>query len=355
MRFFIITCFLILGSCTRLSDIIAYETSIKRIEIANRTLPQYATFDLRDPAIIDQLDSAGFTSFEWLKPDGTVAIWYKQGKTPTTTFNIKSVSKTLYSALVGQAVSQGKIDIENSIETFSQCRVPAALAPLSHEILLNMTAGFDFTENVSTAVYAAPRWACRAMELPVVVPSGSRFNYNTLQYHLSGIALSETSGQNIATMLQNDLFEPLDIRLDGWVVTPDGDVFVGSEMRLQTRDMLRFGHLYLRNGRWNGQQIIPEHWVKRSRQPTPHSTGRDGISYGLGWWHTRLSGMDAQFAEGYGGQAIIVVPQARQVFAFTAPTGGLVPARQHDTRVAAFQKITAGILARQHHHPSPHP
>ena len=209
---------------------------------------------------------------------------------------------------------------------------------------MNMTAGFDFTENVSSDIYAAPEWGCRALQLPVTARSGARFNYNTLQYHLAGIALAERRGSDIASLLQKRVLGPMGITLDGWVKNSDGDVFTGSELRLHPRDMLRFGAVYLSDGRIDGQQLIPKEWIVKSRTPQRSVTGRDGIAYSYGWWLTKLAGQEVQFAEGYGGQAIVIAPDAGQVFVFTAPTGGLVTGAKHDARIAKLLSLTKRLL-----------
>ena len=88
--------------------------------------------------------------------------------------------------------------------------------------------------------------------------------------------------------------------------------------KLSARDMARFGLLFLRQGNWNGQQLIPAEWVQRST--TPHCTeleprfqGRG--SYGLMWWIAEdINGQKAYYASGAGGQRIYVLPDADLVF-----------------------------------------
>ena len=58
-----------------------------------------------------------------------------------------------------------------------------------------------------------------------------------------------------------------------------------------SRDFLRFGKLYRDNGVWNGQQVIPAHWVKHSVTPdAPHlepgkrDSSKMTLGYGYQWW-----------------------------------------------------------------------
>lgn len=330
---------LIVG-CGRAIDVLKYETSITRVQVNDSQVPAYETGPVEE-ALIDQLRTAGFTAFLHLDRQGRVHEWYAPGFSVSRAVNIKSVSKSLFSALVGLS----DLPVTQPIATFANCDVPQELAPLTLAHLLNMTAGYAFIENQTTSVYASRDWGCAAMALPVAASSGARFNYNTLQYHLAGLQYAEALGQRTERQLQDALLEPMGIKLDGWVLSPDGDLFTGSELRLQPRDMLRFGHVMLQDGVWDGQQIIPAAWVRRTRTPVRGDTGRDGISYGWGWWQTQLSGQDVQFAEGYGGQAIVVAPDGGHVFVFTAPTGGLVSGAEHARRTQSLLSIVSRELA----------
>ncbi len=244
-----------LVACSRMVDVIAYEMTIERVKRSDPRIPHYQTKALANSSVERSLKEAGFTSFLWLHPDQSVSEWYANDAARTNAVNVKSVSKALFSALIGVDKT---LDLNAPIASFAGCAVPDALQPLSFDTLLNMTAGFTFTENVSSDIYAAPNWGCRAMQLPSEARSGARFNYNTLQYHLAGLALAEYRGVDVATLFQNEVLDAMEIQLDGWIKNSDGDVFTGSEMRLHPKDMLRFGEVYLNDGRFNGKHIIPK-------------------------------------------------------------------------------------------------
>jgi CubicO group peptidase (beta-lactamase class C family) len=70
--------------------------------------------------------------------------------------------------------------------------------------------------------------------------------------------------------------------------------------------------LYLNNGRWNGNQIISEKWVKKSTTAYVYIEGY--ADYGYQWWVDR----DFYFAEGYDGQFIYVLEDLDMVIVFTA-------------------------------------
>jgi len=337
---FIIACIPLIVACGRVIDVLKYETSITRVQVSETQVPFYETEPIEE-ALLARLRAAGFTAFLHLDAQERVHEWYAPGYSVSRAVNIKSVSKSLFSVLVGQS----DLEVERPIEAFADCEVPQDLAPLTLANLLNMTAGFSFIENRTTSVYATRGWGCEAMRLPVEARSGARFNYNTLQFHLAGLHYADTTGQRTEHQIQETLLGPMGIKLDGWVLSPNGDLFTGSELRLHPRDMLRFGHVMVQGGVWKGQQIIPSAWVVQTRTPVRVDTGREGITYGWGWWQTYLAEQAVQFAEGYGGQAIVVAPEAGQVFVFAAPTGGLVSGEEHDRRMQILLSIVSRELA----------
>jgi CubicO group peptidase (beta-lactamase class C family) len=84
--------------------------------------------------------------------------------------------------------------------------------------------------------------------------------------------------------------------------------------------MLKFGMLYLNNGKWNGHQIIPSNWVKESTASKIKISSDEG--YGYFWWTKTFTvnekTIDSYYAWGYGGQYIFVVPSLQLVVAMTA-------------------------------------
>lgn len=82
-----------------------------------------------------------------------------------------------------------------------------------------------------------------------------------------------------------------------------GDAF----LKLPTRDLLRFGFLYLNDGRWDDQQIVPADYV-RAATSAEVSTPDGSADYGWQWWVPRQNEDGAFFARGYGGQVIYVDP-----------------------------------------------
>lgn len=121
---------------------------------------------------------------------------------------------------------------------------------------------------------------------------------------------------------EKHLFEPVGIRAGLWRQDPQGVHWGGADLFLTPRDMARFGHLFLKNGAWNGRQIVPREWVAESTKAQVKTHGWGGIEeYGYWWWLDPVG----YFAVGLGGQVIVVLPEQELVAVFTGAVPESVP------------------------------
>jgi CubicO group peptidase (beta-lactamase class C family) len=162
--------------------------------------------------------------------------------------------------------------------------------------------------------------------------------------------LYEAFGRRIAAPLGMEDYVPNDGSL---VYEPSSSRYPAHTFRMSTRDLARFGQLYLQRGMWNGRTIVPEAWVDQSTSAVS-SLGengfREGTAYGYMWWTyapgsvgDRLPSLNQQrivVASGTGGQGVFIVPGADLVIVVRGDTDngpGLAGGR-------AF-RIAEGILA----------
>ncbi len=111
-----------------------------------------------------------------------------------------------------------------------------------------------------------------AAELPVLAAPGARFNYSTASTHLLAGVFERSTRLPNRTSAERNLLAPAGIMLPQWDSDPQGVHFGGSEMFLTTRDMLKFGILYLNQGRVGDRPVVPASWVAAST--TKKSGGR---------------------------------------------------------------------------------
>ena len=164
------------------------------------------------------------------------------------------------------------------------------------------------------------KWPNRAMHQP-----GSHYKYNDVRVNMLAYALLETWRKPLPQVLKEKVMDRIGASTtwrwhgydNSWVTidglrmqSVSGGGHFGGGMFINSMDHARFGLLFLRNGYWNGEQIIPRDWITQMRAPTP---ARD--DYGYMWWlntdKKRISNApeSAYFAAGFGGNYIYIDPE----------------------------------------------
>jgi len=249
---------------------------------------------------------------------------YYNGKGPSAIANVKSVSKSVISALIGIAIEAGHIDgVEQPIGDFFGGELAAEPDPMKAEIrvedLLTMQSGLETTSNRNYGSWVMSRdWVGFALDQPVEYPPGSLMVYSTGNTHLLSAILTRATGQSTWAFARDTLGEPLGFSLAQWPRDPQGIFFGGNDMEFTPRQMMAIGQLYLNEGRANNRQVIPADWIESSLEPRAVSTRESGRYYGYGWWIREMAGHMTPYAWGYGGQFIVLVPELNLVIVTTS-------------------------------------
>jgi len=273
---------------------------------------------------------------------------YFNGTRATGLANIKSASKSVISALVGIALDRGLIaGIETPISSyFPEVLTAASDAPrraITIEDLLTMRSGLETTSNRNYGAWVqSPNWVRHALTRRLINPPGATMEYSTGNTHLLSAILTRSTGKSTWQFAQEAIARPLGFQLAQWPRDPQGIFFGGNDMLMTPRQMLAFGELYLRRGRHNGQQVVPERWVAESQVPRTQSRRESDRFYGYGWWVRELAGHPAYYAWGFGGQYIFIVPDLDLVVVSTSASTLAEDRREH--RVTVFDIIERLIV-----------
>jgi CubicO group peptidase (beta-lactamase class C family) len=251
----------------------------------------------------------------------TVAEVYFGEGGPTRGANLKSASKSVISALAGIAIEEGALSgLDQPIGPF----FPDVLAdaPRKQRItvrhLLTQQAGLESTSFGNYGAWVTSRdWVANALRRPFVDRPGGEMIYSTGTTHVLGAVLAEATGQSLRAYAQDRLFDPLGVRIRSWQRSPVGRYFGGNNLSLTPRALLRFGQLYLNDGRFRGRQVLPPGWVDLSWKTYVRETYNDH-QYGYLWFTHTFGGERVAFAWGYGGQYVFVVPRLNLVVAATS-------------------------------------
>jgi len=244
--------------------------------------------------------------------------------------NVKSVSKSVIAALVGEAIERGVFaGVDQPIASLLGSLVPAdadrRVRAITLDHLLTMRAGLERTSGRNYGRWVASTdWVRHILSRPFVAEPGGRMLYSTGSYHLLSVALTEASGQSTLALARAWLGSPLGIEIPPWTRDPQGYYLGGNNMALSPRALLQLGELYRLGGVHDGAQVLPASWIEASWTPRTRSIFT-GHAYGYGWFIAQARGYEVAYAWGYGGQMIYVVPALGLTAAVTsnpnAPSG----------------------------------
>lgn len=247
---------------------------------------------------------------------------YSENYGPDDLHRIYSCTKSLTSACVGMALDQGMLkNLDQRMCEFFPDREIAnhndqkAAITLKH--LLTMSAGMAWDELAYP--YGDERNTYRqwgeagygigfVLDLPMIAAPGEEYAYSSGLSHLLSAIVQKATGMRLDSFARQNLFTPLGITDYDWPADEEGVTIGGSAARLRPRDMARFGYLYLMEGRWEDQQLLPAAWVQASQQPHMARKYIPDNWYGYQFW---VSEKGYYSAVGYGGQWIMIHPEHR--------------------------------------------
>jgi len=221
---------------------------------------------------------------------------YRQGKNENSLMHIFSCTKSFTSALIGIAIREGYIgSIDDAIlpyfSNWTIENVDERKESLTIRHFLTMTTGLDWNEhnisytspeNMVNKMLASSNPAKYVLDLRMVLEPGEVHVYSTGASQVLSALIREVTGMRPQSFAQEYLFEPLSISDYDWALAGMDTNVGGSQLYLRSGDMARFGYLYLRNGSWNNEQIIPVAYVHDSKSAEVSTNW--ALDYGLHWW-----------------------------------------------------------------------
>jgi CubicO group peptidase (beta-lactamase class C family) len=229
------------------------------------------------------------------------------------TVNIKSASKSVMSALAGIAVDRGILSgADQAIAPVLKASLPTNPDPrldrITVEDLLTMRAGLERTSGANYGGWISSRnWVRDALSRPFVDEPGGRMLYSTGSTHLLSAVLTRASRRSTLALAREWLAEPLGISIPSWDRDPQGIYLGGNNMAMSPRGLVAFGEMYRNGGMVDGRRVLSEDWIRRSWTPVTNSMFT-GHGYGYGWFVTDFAGHRVNYAWGYGGQMLYVLP-----------------------------------------------
>ncbi|NOU97451.1 serine hydrolase [Paenibacillus sp. LMG 31456] len=282
--------------------------------------------------MVEQFKGHNLHSFALIRDGYLLAEGYNQETDADKRQPMYSVTKSVTSAITGMAIQEGILKgVDQKLKDFfPEVQKDEKKANITIGNILTMTSGLEWDnkgDRSSNEMADSPNWIKYVIDKPVVAQPGTVFNYSNGSSHLMSGILQEALGIPINYYAKSKLFDPLGISNAAWGVDPQGVAVGGWSLQLTTRDMAKFGLMYLHKGQWENKEIVPSKWVEASVQQKVEQPIIDGThgGYGYFWWLKPISNEqnevldhDVFYASGSGGQRIFVIPDYNLILAVTA-------------------------------------
>jgi CubicO group peptidase (beta-lactamase class C family) len=255
---------------------------------------------------------------------------------------MRSATKSLAGVLAGIAMNDGA-PFDAATPVLSLCpqydsyaRDDPRKQQITVEHLLTMTSGLacdDYSEDSPgnedkmQGQEEQPDWYKFMFGLPMGANPGEQASYCSGGMNLVGAVISSITRAWLPDFFYQHIAAPLSFGRYHLQLTPTGHMYLGGGSYMRPRDFLKLGQMFLDGGRWGGNQIVSNEWVKRSLQR--HSTLPGPDEYGYGWhlttYRTSTRSYQAAEAVGNGGQILAIIPDLDLAVMFTGGNYGNYP------------------------------
>ncbi len=277
-----------------------------------------------DQAFADTTGWKGTFGVTVVYKDQLVAERFRSDFTRESRFLSWSVAKSFTNALVGILVREGKVGINAPVPRPEWAKDARKEITLSN--LLHMNSGLEWNEDygnlsdVTVMLHKAGDMGDFAAGKKAVAPPDSVWLYSSGTTNIVCDYLRTLFGseEEYLAFPRKALFSKTGIRSAVWEPDASGTLVGSSYLYATQRDYARFGLLYLHNGNWLGEQILPEGWVNYTTTPANGSGGQ----YGAFFWLNRSGKFpgvpeDMYSCNGHDGQYIFIIPSKEMVIVRT--------------------------------------
>lgn len=263
-------------------------------------LPAEFTLDGATYNTADFLERTKTTSLIVIRDDKIEFEDYFLGTGPEDRRISWSIAKSFLSALVGIAIDEGAIaSMDDPVEKYAPLLKGSAYEGVTLRQVAMMSSGVAFNEDYldyDSDINKMGRELALGGSLDefsaritaTAGAPGENWRYVSIDTHVLGMALRGATGQPVADYMAEKLWSKIGVEADAYYSTDgEGAAFVLGGLNMRTRDYARFGRLFLKDGMWEGEQVISRDWVRESTSdlaPPPAPTYERGEHYGYQWW-----------------------------------------------------------------------
>ena len=353
--------FINMGNLFTTSESFARSTKAKSIPKSNEVflLPESYEFDGETQNLENALKHFKTDGLLIIKNNKVIYEDYFNGNTPTSKHISWSVAKSFLSALVGIAVRDGLIDdINDPITKYLPDFKDTGYDGIKIKNILQMSSGVLFNEDYADpnsdinkfgrAVAAGTSFRDFAKTLTNHKEQGTYNHYVSIDSQMLGFLLVEVTGMPLREYLHEHIWEKIGMEDSAYYLSDNKDVDMAlGGLNATLRDYAKFGLLYLNNGRWDDEQVVPSAWVDASHnmdaphlQPGVNDLSSSAWGYGYQWWVPGFPDTDYT-ASGVYNQYIYIDPLSNVVIAKTSSNHRFTAEKEYSkaAHVAMFRAI----------------
>lgn len=233
---------------------------------------------------------------------------------PSRRFMSHSIRKSFMSAMYGIYIEKDQLDLD---KTLGELGIQDNNSLTEKELSATVEHLITARSGIYHPAAYEPRSMSRNRPERGSAGPGEQFFYNNWDFNTLVTIFNQETGKDFFEAFMEDIASPLgmeDLRMEdmNYRNEPDKSIHPAYLFKVSTRDLARFGQLYLNNGRWNNKKIVSKDWIKQStnlQTQTESFNGRDG--YGYLWWIDDQNFEEHTFyASGLGGHRLFVFPES---------------------------------------------
>lgn len=280
---------------------------------------------------------------------------YFFGGDEATVFSSNSMGKSFVSALMGFAVADGFIDsVNDPLGKYIPEFVGTDLENIPIKACLQMASGIDFDEDTDMNSFSMRTlMGTPAMEViagyGVQEPPFTYRRYLSINTEILGQVIKNATGKGLGEYMEEKLWTRIGSAHDAYWTLNNGTELANGGLSISLRDYARFARLYLHEGNWNGEQLLPRDWIRDSldisadySKPGANNDGYNAIGYGYQWWVPE--GDQGEFmAIGVYGQFLYVNPEQNVIIVKVNADPDFMAEHYELKHVEFFRAIADGL------------
>lgn len=280
---------------------------------------------------------------------------YFLGANENTLLSSNSVCKSFVSSLLGIAISEGYISsVNDPIGKYVPELKDTELEKISIKDCLQMSSGIDFDEDtdmskMSISMLLGKPAIKYISKLKTSIKPGKVRKYSSINTEIIGEVITNATGYSLSEYLEEKIWKRIGVEKDAyWTLSNNKELAMGG-LSISLRDYARFARLYINNGKWNNEQIIPSNWIKDSidisehhLRPGSNNDSYSAFGYGYKWWVPK--GEEGEFmAIGIYSQWIYINPNRNVIIVKTSAHPGFMDTDHELKTVELFRSIVDSV------------